>query len=111
MKVQHQIKQFIHQNFIQAFRSIRSILVYRVEKSKDCNKSGEALSTFSLEKLSYFITSTTPVESLRIRLLAQGTLAFLSLATQRLLTLGKTALQKEFSHLETSAREVELGAK
>jgi hypothetical protein len=54
--------------------------VYRVDKSKDCNKSGEALSTFSLEKLSYFITSTTPVESLRIQLLTQGTLAFLSVA-------------------------------
>jgi hypothetical protein len=71
----------------------------------------EKLYQLSVSKdLSYFITSTTPVESLRIRLLTQGTLAFLSFATQRLLTVGKTALQKELSHLETSTREVELGA-
>jgi hypothetical protein len=38
--------------FIWAFRSIRSILVYRVEKSKDCNRSGEVLSTSDLERLS-----------------------------------------------------------
>ncbi len=46
------------------FRSIRSILVYSVKKSKDCNMSGEALSTSYLERLSLFIISTTPVESL-----------------------------------------------
>jgi hypothetical protein len=28
--------------------------VYRVEKSKDCNRSGEVLSTFNLERLSCF---------------------------------------------------------
>jgi hypothetical protein len=51
--------------------------VYRVEKSKDCNRSGEALSTSDLERLSLFITSTPPVESLKIQLLTQGTSAFL----------------------------------
>jgi hypothetical protein len=40
--------------------------VYRVEKSKNCNRSGEALSISDLKRLSLFITSTTPVESLRI---------------------------------------------
>jgi hypothetical protein len=40
--------------------------MYRVEKSKDCNRSGEALSISDLERLSLFITSTTPVESLRV---------------------------------------------
>jgi hypothetical protein len=82
--------------------------VYRVEKSKDCNRSGEAFSISDLERLSLFITSTTPVESLRIQLLSQGTSAFLSLDTQRSLTVGKIALKKEHSHLETSVREVEL---
>jgi len=52
--------------------------VYRVEKSKDC---GEALSISDLERLRLFITSTTPVESLRIQLLLQGIFAFLSLDT------------------------------
>jgi hypothetical protein len=85
-----------------------SILVYRVEKSKDCNRSGEALSTSDLKRLSLFITSTTPVESLRIQLLTQGTSAFLSLDTQRSLTAGNIALKKELSHLETSVRKVEL---
>jgi hypothetical protein len=50
--------------------------VYRVEKSKDCNRSGQALSISDLERLRLFITSTTPVESLRIHLLSQGTSAF-----------------------------------
>jgi hypothetical protein len=49
--------------------------VYRVEKSKDCNRSGEALSTSDLERLSLFIISTPPAESLRIQL-TQGTSAF-----------------------------------
>jgi hypothetical protein len=31
-------------------------------QSKDCNKSGEALSTSDLKSLSCFIISTTPVE-------------------------------------------------
>jgi hypothetical protein len=48
------------------------------------------------------ITSTTPVESVRIQLLTQGTSAFLSLETQRSLTIGNIALKKEHSHLETS---------
>jgi hypothetical protein len=63
--------------------------VYRVEKSKDCNRSGEALSISDLERLRLFITSTTPVESL---------------------TVGNIALKKEHSHLETSVRELELAA-
>jgi hypothetical protein len=84
--------------------------VYRVEKSKDCNRSGEALSILDLEQLGLFITSTTPVESLRIQLLSQGTSAFFSLDTQRSLTIGNMALKKEHSHLETSVREVELAA-
>jgi hypothetical protein len=54
-----------------------------LKKSKDCNRSGEALSIADLERLSLFITSTTPIESLRIQLLSQGTSAFLSLDTQR----------------------------
>jgi hypothetical protein len=57
-----------------------------------------------------FITSTTPVESLRIQLLSQGTSAFLSIDTQRSLTVGNIALKKEHSHLETSIRELELAA-
>ncbi len=36
--------------------------MYRVEKSKDCNRSGEALSILDLEQLRLFITSTTPVK-------------------------------------------------
>jgi hypothetical protein len=35
--------------------------VYRVEKSKDCNRSGEALSISDLERLRLFITSTNRV--------------------------------------------------
>jgi hypothetical protein len=84
--------------------------VYRVEKSKDCNRSGEALSISDLERLRLIITSTTPVESLRIQLLSQGTSAFLSLDTQKSLTVGNIALKKEHSHLETSVRELELAA-
>jgi hypothetical protein len=76
MKLQHPIKHFIIRTLIRAFGSTRSILVYRVEKSKDCNRSGEASSTSDLKRLSLFITSTTPVESLRIQLLTQGTSAF-----------------------------------
>ncbi len=55
-----------------------------------------------------FITSTTPVKSLRIQLLSQGTSAFLSLDTQRALTVGNIALKKEHIHLETSVKELEL---
>ncbi len=84
--------------------------MYRDEKSKDCNRSGEALSILDLERLSLFLTSTTPVESLRVQLLSQGTSAFLSLDTQRSLTVAKIALKKEHSHLETSVKEVELAA-
>jgi hypothetical protein len=84
--------------------------VYRVEKSKDCNKSGKVYQFQISKDLSLFITSTTPVESLRIQVLSQGTSAFLSLDTQRSLTVGNIALKKEPSHLETSVREVELAA-
>jgi hypothetical protein len=84
--------------------------VYRVEKSKDCNRSGEALSLSDLERLRLFITSTTPVESLRIQLQSQGTSAFLSLDTQMSLTVGNIALKKEHIHLEKSVRELELAA-
>jgi hypothetical protein len=63
-----------------------------------------------LKDISLFITSITPVESLRIQLLSQGTSAVLSLDTQRSLTIGNIALKKEHSHLETSVREVELAA-
>jgi hypothetical protein len=83
--------------------------VYRVKKSKDCNMSGEALSPSNLERLSLIITSTTPVESLRIQLLTQGTSAFLSLDTQRSLTTGNIALKKELSHLETSIKRCRAG--
>jgi hypothetical protein len=55
--------------------------VYRVEKSKDCNRSGEVFS--NLERVSCFIASSTPVESFRIQLLTQGTSAFLSFNTLR----------------------------
>jgi hypothetical protein len=65
---------------------------------------------FQSERLRLFITSTTPVESMRIQLLSQGTSAFLSLDTQRSLTVGNIALKKEHSHLETSVREEELAA-
>ncbi len=78
-------------SFIWAFRSIRSILVYSVEKSKDCNRRGEVLWTSDLERFSCFITSTTPVKVLRIQL-TQGTSAFLSFDTQRSLTIRKIAL-------------------
>jgi len=81
-----------------------------LKKSKDCNRSGEALSISDLERLSLFITSTTPVESLRIQLLSQGKSAFSSLDTHRSLTVGNIALKKDHSHLETSVREVELAA-
>jgi hypothetical protein len=84
--------------------------VYKVEKSKDCNKSGEALSLSDLERLRLFITSTTPVESLRIQLLSQRTSVFLSLDTQRSLIVGNKALKKEHTHLETSVKELELPA-
>jgi hypothetical protein len=57
-----------------------------------------------------FITSTTPVESLRIQLLSQGTSAFWSIDTQRSLTVGNIALKKEHNHLETLVRELELAA-
>jgi hypothetical protein len=66
------------------------------------NQKTAALSISDLERLRLFITSTTPVESLRIQLLSQGTSAFLSLDTQRSLTIGNIALKKEHSHLETS---------
>jgi hypothetical protein len=69
--------------------------VYRVEKSKVCNKSGEVLSIYDFERLSLFITSTTHVESLKIQLLSQGTSTFLSLNTQRSLIIGNIALKKE----------------
>jgi hypothetical protein len=52
--------------------------VYRVDRSKDCSKSGEALSTSDLKSLSSLIASTTPVESLRIQILMEGSWAFLS---------------------------------
>ncbi len=84
--------------------------MYRVEKSKDCNKSGKVYQFQISKDLSLFITSTTPVESLRIQVLSQGTSAFLSLDTQRSLTVESIALKKEPSHLETSVREVELAA-
>jgi hypothetical protein len=35
--------------------------VYRVEKSKDCNRSGETISISDLKQLRLFITSTTPI--------------------------------------------------
>jgi hypothetical protein len=84
--------------------------MYKVEKSKDCNKSGEALSISHLEQLRLFITSTTLVQSLRIQLLSQGTFVVLSLETQRSLTVGNIVLKKEHSNLETSVREEELTA-
>jgi hypothetical protein len=48
------------------------------------------------------------VEPLRIQLLTQGPPAFWSFGTQRSFTVGKIALKKELTHLETSVREVEL---
>jgi hypothetical protein len=84
--------------------------VYKVEKSKDCNRSGEALSISDLERLKLFITSTTHVESLRIQLLSQGTSTCLNLDTQRSLTIGNIALKKEHSHLQTLVTELELAA-
>jgi hypothetical protein len=81
-----------------------------VEKLKNCNKSGEALSISDLQRLRLFIISTTPIESLRIQQLSQGTSAFLSLDTQGSLAIENTALKKEHNHLETSVREVELAA-
>jgi len=98
---------------IWAFRSTRPILVYRVEKSKDCNRSGEVLSISDLKRFKfiyYLHHSCSHWESLRIQLLSQGTSAFLSLDTQRSLTVWNIALKKEHSHLETSVREVELAA-
>jgi hypothetical protein len=65
---------------------------------------------FQISNHELFITSNTPVESLRIQLVSQGTSAFLSLDTQRSLTVGNIALKKEHSHLETSDRELELAA-
>jgi len=75
--------------------------VYRVEKLKNCNKSGEALSISDLERLRLFIISITPVESLRIQQLLIGTYAFWSLETQRSSTVGNIASKKEQNHLET----------
>ncbi len=95
---------------LRAFRSTRSILVYRVEKSKNCNKSGEALSILDLQRLRLYITSTTLVKSLRIQWLSQGTSAFLSLNTQRSLTIGNVTLKKKQNQLETSVRELKLAA-
>jgi hypothetical protein len=83
--------------------------VYRVEKSKDCNRSGEALSISDLERFRLFITSTTPVESLRIQLLSQGTSAFLSLDTQRSLTVGNIALKKEHKPLRNISQRTRAG--
>jgi len=82
--------------------------VYKVEKSKECNKSGETLSTLDLQRLRLYITSTIPVKSLRIQRLSQGTFVFLSLNTQRSLIIGNLALKKEHSHLETLIKELEL---
>jgi len=51
---------------IRAFKSTMSILVYRVEKSKDCNRSGEALSISDLEwfKIIYYLHhSCTAIEN------------------------------------------------
>jgi hypothetical protein len=87
-----------------------SILVYRVEKSKDCNRSGEALSTSDLKRFKFIYYLHHSCKSLRIQLLTQGTSAFLSLNTQRTLTTGNIALKKELNHLETSVREVDLAA-
>jgi hypothetical protein len=75
-----------------------------LRNQKDCNRSGEALSISDLKQLRLFITSTTPVESLRIQLLSQGTSAFLSLDTQRSLTIGNIALKKEHSHISQRTR-------
>ncbi len=77
--------------FIQSLRSVRSVLVNWVEKSNNWNKNGEALSTFVLKRVRNYNPSTTPVESLRIQLLIEGTWAFLSFYTQRYLTVGKIA--------------------
>jgi len=110
MKFQHPIEAFFIRTLIRAFTSTRSILVYRVHKSKDCNRSGEALSISDLDRLRLFITSTTPVESFRLQLLSQGTSAFLTLDTQSSFSLGNIALKQEHSNLKTSVREVELAA-
>jgi hypothetical protein len=59
--------------------------MYRVEKSKDYNRSGEALSILNLKRLRLFITSTTPVKSLGNQLLSQGTSTSLSLDTQKVI--------------------------
>jgi hypothetical protein len=84
--------------------------VYRVKKSKDYNKSGEALSIPDLQRLRLYKPSTIPVKSLRIQLLSQGTFVFLSLNTQRSLTIRNVALKKEHNQLETSVKELELDA-
>jgi hypothetical protein len=84
--------------------------VYRVKKSKDCNKSWEALSTSDLErfKFIYYLhhscrVSENPTTNTR-------NFCLLSLDTQRSLTAGNIALKKELSPLQTSVREVELAA-
>jgi hypothetical protein len=83
--------------------------VYRVEKSKDCNRSAEALSISDLKRLSLFITSTTPVESLRIQLLSQGTSAFLSLDTKRSLTVGKHSFEERTQPLRNISQRSRAG--
>jgi hypothetical protein len=56
-KFKLQSKHSINQN-IQAFRSTRLILVQRVEKSNDGNKSRELLSTSDLKRFRSFVTPT-----------------------------------------------------
>jgi hypothetical protein len=81
-KFKLQSKHSINQN-IQAFGSTRLILVQRVEKSDDGNKSRELLSTSDLKRFRSFVTPTALVESLRIQLLTGGTRTFSSFDAQR----------------------------
>jgi hypothetical protein len=83
--------------------------VYRVEKSKDCNKSGEALSTSDLKRLSLFITSTTPVESLRIQLLTQGTSAFFEFRHPKVIDCRKHSFEERTQPLRNFSKKSRAG--
>ncbi len=69
-----------------------------------------AKQTSDVERYRSSIPSTAPAEPLRIQLTTEATRAFLSFDTQRSLTEGVIAFQKELSPLETSVIEAALAA-
>ncbi len=69
--------------------------MYRVEKSKDYNKSGEALSILDLQRLRSYITSTTPIESLTIQRLSQRNICFFELKHPKVIDSKKCSFEEK----------------